>query len=218
MAIDLHKELLSLRREILNMGAIVEQRVRGAVEALENGDLDLARQIKGGDKEIDDLEVHIESECLRVLALGSPVASDLRFVLTVLRIDGQLERIGDLARSIAKRVIGLNVLPTIELPSALVDIGHAARGMLSDALAALSAEDANLCRQVRAADERVDDLRREVFYWGRDEMPKRLDASQAIIDILSIAGKFERIGDLSNNIAGDVIFLVEGAIVRHTKV
>lgn len=217
MAIDLHKELLSLRREILNMGAIVEQRVRGAVEALESGDIELARQIKGGDKEIDDLEVHIESECLRVLALGSPVASDLRFVLTVLRIDGQLERIGDLARSIAKRVIGLNVLPTIELPTALVDIGHGARGMLSDALAALSAEDATLCRQVRAADERVDDLRREVFYWGRDEMPKRPDATQAIIDILAIAGKFERIGDLSNNIAGDVIFLVEGSIVRHTK-
>lgn len=217
MAIDLHKELLNLRRETLNLGAIVEERVRSVAEAIETGDVELARTVKRGDKEIDELEVQIESECLRVLALGGPVASDLRFVLGVMRINSQLERVGDLARSISKRVINVNVLPTIELPRALVDLGHAARGMLSDALAAMSNEDAALCREVRAADERVDDLRREVFYWARDEMPKRAEASQAIIDILSMAQKLERIGDLANNIAGDVIFLVEGEIVRHTK-
>jgi len=215
--IDLHKELLVVRREILNLGAIVEQRVRGVVEALETGDVELARTIKGGDREIDELELQIESECLRALALGSPVAVDLRFILTVMRINGQLERIGDLARSIAKRVMSINVLPSLELPSSLVDIGHAARQMLSDALAGLSAEDAVLCRRVRAADERVDDLRREIFAWGRNEMPVRPEASKLIIDILSMGQKFERIGDLANNIAGDVIFLVEGEIVRHSK-
>ncbi|MFO0875158.1 MAG: phosphate signaling complex protein PhoU [Phycisphaerales bacterium] len=218
MALDLHKELLNLRREILNMGAIVEQRVRGVVEALLNGDVELARQIKGGDKEIDELEVRIESECLRILALGSPVAGDLRFVLAVMRIDGQLERVGDLARSIAKRVISINILPAVELPQALLDIGQAARNMLSDALAAMGSEDAALCRQVRAADERVDDLRREVFHWARTEMPRNPEATQSVIDILSAAQKFERIGDLANNIAGDVIFLIEGEIVRHSKV
>lgn len=199
------------------MGAIVEQRVRGVVEALHSGDVDLARQIKGGDKEIDDLEVHIESECLRILALGSPVAGDLRFVLAVMRIDGQLERIGDLARSIAKRVISINILPAVELPQALLDIGQGALSMLSDALAAMGNEDAALCRQVRAADERVDDLRREVLHWARSEMPRIPEATASVIAILSAAQKFERIGDLANNIAGDVIFLIEGEIVRHSK-
>ncbi|HMN94943.1 MAG TPA: phosphate signaling complex protein PhoU [Phycisphaerales bacterium] len=217
MAIDLHKELLTIRREALALGAIVEERVRMVAEAIETGDVELARQVKRGDKEIDDAEVHIESECLRVLALGGPVASDLRFVLGVMRVTSQLERIGDLARSISKRVINVNILPTVELPGSLVDLAHAARAMLSDALAAMSNEDAALCREVRAADERVDDLRKEVFYWARDEMPRRAEASQAIIDILSMAQKLERIGDLANNIAGDVIFLVEGSIVRHSK-
>lgn len=218
MAIDLHKELLTLRREILNMGALVEQRVRSVTEALETGDVDLARQVKSGDAEIDELELHIDSECLRILALTGPVASDLRFVLAVMRINGQLERLGDLARSIAKRIIGINRLPAIEHPPALLDLARAARAMLSDALAAMGNEDAALCRQVRMADERVDDLRREVFHWARTELPRRPEASTTIIEILSVAQKFERIGDVANGIAGDVIFLVEGENVRHTRV
>ncbi len=218
MAMDLHKELLTLRRDILNMGAEVEQRVRNVVEALESGDTELAREVKKGDREIDEIELHIESECLRILALGGPVASDLRFVLAVLRINALLERMGDLARSVSKRIIGLAILPSVEMPSAMIEMSHAARKMVSDALSGLSNEDAALCRVVRQSDNRVDDLRKEVFAWGRAELPNHPEATQPILDILSMAQKIERIADLANNIAADVLFLIEGDVVRHTKV
>lgn len=217
MAIDLHKELLALRRDLLQMGAMVEQRLRKVVEALETGDTELARQVKKGDREVDEQDLQIESECLRVLALGGPVAGDLRFVLAAMRIDGQLERIGDLARSIAKRIIRLSILPTVELPQALHDMARAAQTMLADALLALTNEDAALCQRVLSADERVDDLRKEVFAWVRQEIPDHPESTQAYIDILSMAQKMERIGDMAHGIATDVIFMVEGNIVRHVK-
>ncbi|MCA9283661.1 MAG: phosphate signaling complex protein PhoU [Phycisphaerales bacterium] len=217
MAIDLHKELLLVRRELLHMGAMVEQRVRSVFEALETGDVDLAKQVKSGDHEIDEQDIQIETECLRVLALASPVAGDLRFVLGAMRIDGQLERVGDLARSIAKRVIRLNILPAVEFPSAIFDMARAVQAMLADALAALTNEDSALCHHVLHADQRVDDLRKEVFAWARTEIPAHLEATQAIIDILSVAQKMERMGDMAHGIAADVIFMVEGNIVRHMK-
>ena len=217
MSIDLHKELLSLRRELLHMGAMVEQRVQNVFEALETGDTDLAMQVKKGDKEVDEQDLQIETECLRVLALGSPLASDLRFVLAAMRIDGQLERIGDLARSISKRVIRLNVLPRVELPSTLHEMAKSVQAMLSDALAALANEDSGLCQHVLDSDQRVDDLRKEMFAWVREEIPGNLDGMRTYIDLLSVTQKMERIGDIAHGIAADVIFMVEGNIVRHVR-
>ena len=116
MALDLQTELTNLRRSILHMGASVEQRVRWAVDALNEFDVDLAKRVRSSDQEIDDMEIDIEEECLRILALLQPVASDLRFILAVMRMNVDLERIGDLARSIAKRVIDLTSLPHAETP------------------------------------------------------------------------------------------------------
>jgi phosphate transport system protein len=216
--IDPHKELVALRRNILGMGAAVEQRVAKAIEALLDQDLDAARFVRNGENEIDNMDVEIEIECLRVLALSHPVAGDLRFVLAVLRINNELERVADLANGISKRVIAMSVQNPIVLPQALSEMAAAAFQMLHDVLNAFSTEDAEVCRRVRRADKRVDDLHKQIFAWVHREIPARPDKTEEAIEVLSIARALERIGDAASNIAEDVLFLLEGAIVRHTNV
>ena len=217
MPIDLHKELTELRRAILSMGSVVEQRVDRVLDALDRHDVDLARAVRMGDREIDEMDNGIESECLRVLALGQPVATDLRLVMTVLRINSALERIGDNAKSIAKRVIDLGPASPFEPPVTLGVMARAARGMLGDALTGLAERDADLCRCVLDADEQVDVHQKEIFTWIQDEIPRHADATRAAINYLSVARRLERIADLATNIAEDVIFLVEGSLVRHAR-
>ena len=144
MPIDLHKELTELRRAILTMGSVVEQRVEQVLDALFRGDLELARSVRGGDREIDEMDVDIEAECLRVLALSQPVAADLRFVLAVLRINSELERIGDQAKSIAKRVIDLGQTRPVEVPGTLLEMAQASRQMLNNACDYLPTRTAHL--------------------------------------------------------------------------
>lgn len=216
MPIDLPAELTDLRRAILTMGASVEQRVFKAIDGLLDHDLRAAETVRSGDNEIDEMEVDIESECLRVLALSQPVASDLRFVLAVMRINTDLERVGDLAKSISKRVIALERSGGVEFPPSLAEMAYSARKMFSDVLAALADQDAEACRKVRRSDERVNDLQREVFVWAQEEMRRNVEHLESVLDVLSVARKLERIADMATNIAEDVIFLVEGTIVRHT--
>ncbi|MBX3355981.1 MAG: phosphate signaling complex protein PhoU [Phycisphaeraceae bacterium] len=215
MAVDLRNELVELRRNLLAMGALVEQRVTKVIESMIDGDVSAAEAVRNGDNEVDAMEVEIEGICMRLLALAQPVASDLRFILATIRVSGELERIADLARGIAKKLIKLSAVTEIEMPPAMTDLAFAARTMLSDVLAALANEDAALCRQVRRADRRVDDLYKEILAWGRKEIPEHVEATGAAIDILTVAQRFERMADMTTNIAEDVIFLVEGRVVRH---
>jgi phosphate transport system protein len=213
---DLQDELTDLRRAILSMGASVEQRVNRAIDSLLSSDLELAREVGGGDEEIDAMDVDIEAECLRILALSQPVAGDLRFVLAVMRINSDLERIADMAEGISKRVIDLQSQTPIAVPSAVVEMAGSARRMLAEALSAFADEDVALCLRIRRSDRQVDDLQREVFAWIQDEIPRHVEATRAAIDILSIARKLERIADQATNIAEDVYFIVKGAVIRHT--
>jgi phosphate transport system protein len=215
MSIDLRTELTECRRAILKMGAVVEQRVGAAIESLFDRDVAAARSVRMGDDEIDEMDLDIEAECLRILALSHPVAGDLRFVLAVMRINADLERIGDCAKGISKRVVALDASSPIELPPAVSGMAAAARQMLGDALAGLANHDAALCRQVRREDERVDDLLKEMYAWVQEEIPQHVETTRSAIDVLSVARKLERIADLSTNIAENVIFLVEGSVVRH---
>jgi len=215
MAVDLRSELVELRRNLLAMGAMVEQRVTKVIEAMIDNDITLAEGVRGGDNEIDAMELELESTCMRLLALAQPVAGDLRLLLAVIRISGELERIADLAKGIAKKLIKLSAVPEFQMPPSMTDLAFATRTMLSDVLAALANEDAALCRQVRRADKRVDDLYKEVLAWGRHELPRHVVANAATIDLLTVAQRFERMADIATNVAEDVIFLVEGRIVRH---
>lgn len=217
MGIDLLNELVEVRRSVLTMAASVEQQVDRAITALLEKDISLARLVQAGDQEINQLEIDIENECLKIFALTHPVASDLRFVMAVLRINTNLERIGDKAKTIAKRTIDLIDCAPLPLPPSLASMARETRKMLGDALTALANEDAELCRQVRMSDDRVDDLQREIFKWAHKEIPQHVESTHAVIDILSISRAIERIADLSTNIAEDVIFIVEGSVVRHSK-
>jgi phosphate transport system protein len=216
MAIDLQTEMLTLRRNLLAMGAATEQRLSLATSALVEGDVDAARAVKSGDAEIDAMEVDLETQCMRILALGSPVAHDLRFVLSVIRISADFERIADLSRGIAKKVLrwGNGNGPT-EVPGALADMASSASAMLGDVLAALSDEDVERCREVRRADRRVDDLNKEVVATSRQLIHDDVSRTAEAIDMMQIAQRLERIADIATNIAEDVIFLAEGRVVRH---
>ncbi len=215
MAVNLQNDIIELRRSLLSMGALVEQRVNDIVDALIDSDLETAEAVRRGDDEIDQMELSIEAQCMRLLALAHPVATDLRFVLAVIRISGELERIGDLARGIAKRIIKLSQVDAVELPSSLIDLAFGSRTMLSDVLSAMASEDAQLCRQVRRSDQRIDDIHKTVLVWAREEIPKSSDSASMAIEFLSIAQRFERIADLAAHVADDVIFLIEGRVVRH---
>ena len=217
MAIVLTTELVELRKAILTMGAAVEQRINQAIQAMLQHDHAAAETVRAGDDEIDEMEVRIEQECLRVLALSHPVAGDLRFILAVMRINGNLERIADHAHSIAKRVLDLEHLPAIKIPDALIKMIDETRQMFTGALKALADENSELARKVRRADQRVDDLQKEIFAWVRQEIINNVESSDAVIDLLSVARKLERIADVSTNIAEDVIFVTEGAVVRHER-
>jgi phosphate transport system protein len=217
MAIDLIHELTNVRQMILSMAGSVEHQVDRAIKALVNKDITLARRVCADDSEINTIELEIENECLRIFALAHPVAGDLRFVMAVLRINSNLERIGDKAKTIAKRIIDLIDCAPVNLPPALIQMSRESQKMLSDALTALANQDADLCRHVRRSDDQVDALQKEIFGWAHLEIPAHVESTHAVIDVLSISRALERIADLSADIAEDVIFLVEGAIVRHGR-
>jgi phosphate transport system protein len=215
MAIDLLKEMTALRRMILSMGAAVEQRVQRATTALLDHDLETALLVRTGDREIDQMELEIEEECLRVLALLHPVAGDLRFVLAVMRINANLERIADMAKGIAKRVLDLEELHRVEHPPSLRLMAESTCRMLAEALRALSDQSAAIAYRVRNDDQRIDDLLKEIFTWAQSEIPHHIENTEAAIHLLSVARKLERIADVATNIAEDVIFFAEGSLVRH---
>jgi len=215
MAVDLQSELLSVRRELLSLGALVEQQVNQTVDAMYTSNAELAKQVKSRDGDVDVLDLKIEEDCMRLLALGSPMASDLRQLLATLRISGELERIADLAKGISKRIIKLSSLDAITLPPAMLEMAEATKTMVSDALAALTNEDVDLCHGVRRADNLVDALNKEILVWSRTEIPRNVQNTQAAIHVLTIAQRLERLADITTSIAEDVIFLVEGRIVRH---
>lgn len=218
MPADLEKEMISLRRAILTMGASVQARVDQAFEAFLERDVDQARRIKGSDREIDEMEVDIEDECLRVLALCHPMARDLRFVLATIRIDNDMERIADHAKSIAKRVIDLGGLEPVDIPPAIYTMSQTAREMLAESLRALADEDTELARHVRECDQTVDDIQKSVFDWAQKQIPEDVSSTRTVIDVLSVIRGIERIADLATNIAEDVLFIVEGQVVRHRRI
>ena len=215
MPINLPVEIRELKRNILEMGALVEQRLRMAIDSILKRDIEAAHLVRAGDDEIDQMEVDIEEECLRILALSAPVAGDLRFVLAIMRINVELERIADNARGIAKRAIDLQRLERIELPEGLITMANATQQMLSDSLQAMTDGDTALARRVCKSDDRVDDLQKEVFVWMQAEVKRHVEDVPALLDLLSVARKLERIADMSTNICENVIFLSEGTVIKH---
>lgn len=215
MAVNLQSRVIDLRRNLLALGALVEQRVASMVEVVRDGDVDLARKIRAGDAEVDEMQLALEAECMRLLALGSPVASDLRLILTTIRVSNELERIADMCKGISKRVIRLVEAGNYRYPEALVRMAEGALAMLRDVLVAFSNGDIKLCLEIRRADSYIDRLNREVVLWAREWIKSEVDKSEAAIELLSVGQRVERLADIVTAIAEDTVFLVEGRLVRH---
>ena len=213
----LQKELEKIKKRILSLGGMVEERVRMANRAIESRDRTLANQIMKTDYEIDELEVEVEEECLKILALHQPVAVDLRFLVAVIKINNDLERIGDQAVNIAERVENLSKRPRLELSLNYEHMAEKAASMLRMSLDSLVNLDLDLAFQVLTLDDEVDHMAREMYDYIKEEIRKKPDAAGYLINFLFISRHLERIGDHSTNIAEEVIYLIEGEIVRHGR-
>ena len=215
MPVHLQSRIIDLRRNLLALGALVEQRVANVIDVIRDADVDLARKVRSGDAEIDQMQLDLENECMRLLALGSPVASDLRMILTAMRVSNELERIADMCKGISKRVIRLVESGNYRYPAALVQMAEGALAMLRDVLVAFSNEDIKLCLEIRKADNYIDRLNREVVAWAREWIEQDVEKSGAAIELLAVGQRIERLADIVTAIAEDTVFLVEGRLVRH---
>jgi len=209
-------ELGKIRERLLHIGDIVEQSVANAVTAIETRDEKLAGAVIGGDRIIDLQEVELEEECLKALALYQPVAMDLRLIVACLKINNDLERIGDLAVNIAHKVEDLNAFGVLAVDmKTLQKMSGDAQLMLRKSLNALVTLNVDEAREVLRSDDVIDNLNRQMHVQMEALMRQDIDRLRAYQIFVSVSRNLERIGDHATNIAEDVVYLVEGEIVRH---
>jgi phosphate transport system protein len=210
------QELQDLKGKILQMGGLVEEQVQGALLALTERDSDLARKIIANDRQVNKLDVEVDEESLRLLALQQPAARDLRFITTAMKISTELERISDLAENICERTIELNEEPQLKPYIDIPRMANWSLRMVKESLDAFVNHDAGLARKVCTDDDFVDDLTHQLF---RELLSFMLENPQTItraIRITFIAKYLERIADHATNVAELVVYMVEGKIIRHT--
>jgi phosphate transport system protein len=213
----LQRDLEKLTREILAMGALVEDATARAMEALLERDAELARRVIEGDRGIDLKEIEVEEECLKLLALHQPVAADLRFIVAVLKVNNDLERMGDLAQNIAERALMLASTQGAEPPPELRGMMEMVQSMVVRSLDALVKLDAETARGVLRDDHAVDSVHRRMYRNLQERMARYPDRIPDYIQYLSVSRYLERIADQSTNVAEDVIFTAEGDVVRHRR-
>jgi phosphate transport system protein len=215
MSQHLRRDLDDLRVELLSLFGVVEQMIDKSVRALCDRRTDLAEEVIKGDEQVDRTEVMIEEACLKILALHQPVASDLRWLTMVIKINSDLERMADLACNIAERALALHRFPLFPIPSDLQVMVREANGMVRSALDAFVESDATLAAEVIRRDDRVDALNRQVIGELLGLMKETPENVEPALHCFSAARHLERIGDLAENLAEDVIYLAKGEIVRH---
>ena len=208
-------ELEELNQKLLEMGGLVESAINRSVRSLVDQDRELAEQVIRDEPRINRMEMEIDGMVTRLLALRQPVARDLRFLTSALKINTDLERIGDLAQHVAERSLSLMhhplVKPMIDIPK----MASLVQSMLLKCLDAFVNGDDALARSVLLADDEVDNLRDTVYAELLDTMQRDPGVIPAAIDLIFVARNLERIGDHATNIAEDVVFLVKGIDVRH---
>jgi phosphate transport system protein len=215
MAQHLQREIDRLKRKILALGALVEEDLRQAVKALGERDDKLARRVVETDIEIDNMEVEVEEDCLKILALHQPVAIDLRFIIAVLKINNDLERIGDLSANIAERAASIATHERVDSPYDFPVMSGKVQAMLHTALDSLVNLDSKMAHQVLAADDEVDEINRSMYERVQRHIRQTPDKMDTLIQMLAVSRNLERIADHTTNIAEDVIYMVDGEIIRH---
>ncbi len=209
------EELEQLKTKLLEMGSLVESSIQRSILAVTQKDRDAAAEVFRNEARINAIEVEIDDFAVRLLALQQPMAADLRLIVAALKINTDLERMGDLAENIAQRALALMEGPPIK---PMIDIPHIAglvQSMVRKALDAFVARDADLARSVLASDDAVDSLRTACYHELISYMEQDPHNIQEALSLLSVTRNLERIADHSTNIAEDVMFLVKGVDVRH---
>jgi phosphate transport system protein len=215
MSAHLQHALNDLKKRILNLSARAEEAVQKATEAFETSNAQMAQEIINSDVQIDMAEVEIEEECLKILALHQPVAVDLRFIVAVLKINNDLERVGDLAVNIAERAC---FLATRTMPDVPFDFGYMAtkvQKMLKDSMDAVVEMDVQKALEVCLADDEVDMMNALMYDLIRQKFTEPGTDAGCLLHMLSVSRHLERIADQATNIAEDAIYMVKGEIVRH---
>jgi len=215
MPIHLKREIDKLKRKLLSLSAITEDQVRRSVKSIEQRDIQLAKEVIHGDTEVDRAEVEIEEDCLKILALHQPVAVDLRFIVALLKINNDLGRIGDLAVNIARKAATLASQPPLTVPFDLAEMSERAQAMLRDSLDSLVNLDTSLALNVCARDDEVDRMKRAIRHQVEEMLRNTPEHISLLLKLLAASRNIERIADLATNIAEDVIYMVEGKIIRH---
>lgn len=208
-------EIEKLKKRTLELGSLAESRVFKAVKAVSDRDINLAVQIIESDHVIDSMEVELEEECLKILALYHPVAGDLRLVIAILKINNDLERIGDIAVNIASRAKALSALVPVAAPFDFAEMSSKVKWMLRKCLEAVVSLDGNLAKKVCESDVEIDRMYQDAFKQAQQEITKNVSTVEANILYVSVARHLERIADHTTNICEDVMYMIHGEIVRH---
>ncbi len=215
MSKHLHRDLESLERQVLDQSAIVEEMIYKSSRALRELRPELTAEILKLERLVDEQEIRIEENCLKILALHQPVAVDLRRTAAILKINSDLERIADLAVNVAERAVSLSQHSGFVVPESFDRMAQAAVSMVRDALDAFVKLNLQLARDVCLRDDDVDAFNREVIDEMRRTMVSQPELVEAALYLFSASRHIERIADHATNIAEDVLYLVDGEIARH---
>lgn len=214
----LTRELAELRSRLLDMATIVAEQFTDAVEALLDHDVERAERVVERDREVDALELEVDKYCERILARHQPVATDLRTLLTVEKINTDLERIGDHCRNVARNTEHVTEAPGILDSLKLREMTQTARRMLDEAKQAFLDQDAELARSIPDLDDEVDRLHHENFQALVEYVQKHPEHAEVVAHLITASKAIERISDHSTNIAKGVVFLIEGVDIRHAGI
>ncbi|SPD73095.1 Phosphate-specific transport system accessory protein PhoU [uncultured Desulfobacterium sp.] len=217
MTIHFQREMDKLKRKILLLGAMVEKSVQLAAKALENRDTEMADKIIAEDSKVDELEVEVEEDCLKILALYQPVAIDLRIISAIIKINNDLERVGDEAVNIAQRVNIMARRPPVDIQFDYILMAEKVESMLKNSLDAMVRLDADLAYKVCLEDDEVDDMKNRVYDRIKEAIVRQPERVGYLINLLLVSRHLERIGDHATNIAEEVIYVIEGKIHRHAE-
>ncbi len=215
MAVHLLREIEHLKKEILMVGAMAELSVREATTAIETGDPTLAHQVIDKDVQLDQMEVDVEEACLKALALHQPVATDLRFIVAVLKINNDLERVGDLAVNMAEHAVFLASRPRLDIGFDSSAMASGVQVMLKKSLDALVNYNVMQAQEVCAQDDEIDAMNRRMYQLVQRAVQERPEHTETLIHMLSVVRHLERIADHATNIAEDVTYMIKGEIIRH---
>jgi phosphate transport system protein len=213
--IRFHQELDDLKHRILAMAGMAEQAIDLSVQAYSQRDPALCQRVLNNESAINRAEREVDEFAIDLLAMQQPMAVDLRFILAVIKINADLERVGDQAVNIAQRVLNMIELPASELPVDIPDMATKVRAMVRDALRSFIEGDTELARHVLEGDDEIDRMNHEAFASLSRYMQSQPGSAAQALDALSVARNLERVADHATNIAEDVIFWVRGADVRH---